>query len=197
MFRLLLSLGAVAAATVFFSSCTGYRLGADKPAVMEGVQRIAVPLLRNETTIPRSSSLITNQIVRQFQVDGTYQIVDSAKADAIVRGTIRPLRRQQLRSDKRNTLRTVEQEVRLVIDYSVETRAGAVLATGTVEGSSPVWLDANFQRSEYQALDDAAARLALDLVSRLSEGWGSADLPLDTASSSRPPAYTGGLLQNR
>jgi len=182
---------------MFFSSCTGYRLGADKSAVMEGVQRIAVPMLRNETTIPRSSSLITNQIVRQFQVDGTYQIVDSANADAIVRGTIRPLRRQQLRSDKRNTLRTVEQEVRLVIDYSVETRAGAVLATGTVEGSSPVWLDANFQRSEYLVLDDAAARLALDLVSRLSEGWGSADLPLDTASSSRPPARTGGLLQNR
>ena len=89
----------------------------------------------------------------------------------------RPVRRTQLRSEKENPLRTLEQEVRLVIDYSVETPSGAVLSTGTVEGSTSTYLDVNFQRSEYQSLDEAAARLAEDLVSRLSEGWGRADLP--------------------
>ena len=183
----------VAAAAAFaFSSCAGYRLGADRPAIMEGVQTLAVPLFRNDSTIPRSAVLITNRVVRQFQVDGTYRIVDSSRADAILRGTIRPVRRLQLRSDKRNTLRTLEQEVRLIIDYSVETRSGAVLTTGTVEGATSAFLDPNFQRSEYQALDDAAARLAEDLVSRLSEGWGSADLPLPPASPS-PPAPSPGL----
>jgi hypothetical protein len=175
------------AAAFAFGSCAGYQLGVSQPAVMEGVRTLAVPVFRNESTIPRSAVLVTNRVVRQFQVDGTYRIVDSARADAILRGTIRPVRRLQLRSDKLNTLRTIEQELRLVLDYSVETPAGAVLTTGTAEGATSVFLDPNFQRSEYQGLDDAAARLSEDLVSRLSEGWGSADLPPPPASPS-PPA---------
>jgi len=180
-----------AVAAFAFSSCAGYQLGSDRPAIMEGVQTLAVPVFRNDSTIPRSAVLITNRVVRQFQVDGTYRIVDSSRADAILRGTIRPVRRLQLRSDQQNTLRTIEQEVRLVLDYSVETRSGAVLTTGTVEGATSAFLDPNFQRSEYQALDDAAMRLAEDLVSRLSEGWGSADLPLPAASPSSPAVSSG------
>ena len=178
-------------ATLAMTSCTGYRLGADQPAIMEGVKTIAVPVFRNDSSIPRSAVLITNRVVRQFQVDGTYSIVDTSRADAIVRGTIRPVRRQQLRNDKFNVLRTIEQEVRLVLDYSVETRSGAVLTTGTVEGSTSAFLDSNFQRSESQALDEAAARLAEDLVSRLSEGWSSKDLPVAPASATAPPKKSG------
>lgn len=169
---------ALAAVALFLiPACAGYHLGADQPAVMEGVQTLAVPVFHNDTLIPRSSVTVTNRVIRQFQVDGTYRIVDSSRADAILRGTIRPVRRTQVRSAKFNTLRTLEQEVRLALDYSVEARSGAVLTAGTVEGSTSVFLDPNFQRSESQALDDAAARLADELVSRLAEGWGSADLP--------------------
>ena len=175
-----------AAVALTMSSCTGYRLGADQPAVMEGVTTIAVPVFRNDSSIPRSAVLITNRVVRQFQVDGTYSIVDTSRADVIVRGTVRPVKRQQLRNDKYNVLRTIEQEVRLVLDYSVETRSGAVLTTGTVEGSTSAFLDSNFQRSESQALEEAASRLAEDLVSRLSEGWSSKDLPIAPASTPAP-----------
>lgn len=166
-----------AAAALLLSSCAGYQLGVSRPAVMEGVRTLAVPVFRNETLIPRSSVLITNRVIRQFQVDGTYPIADASRADAILRGTLRPVQRRQLRTEKLNTLRTIEQELRLVLDYSVETRSSAVLTTGTVEGVSSHFLDANFQRSESQALDDAAGRLSEDLVSRLSEGWSRADLP--------------------
>lgn len=174
-------------AALAITSCAGYRLGADQPAVMEGVRTIAVPVFRSDSSIPRSAVLITNRVVRQFQVDGTYRIVDTSRADAIVRGTIRPVRRHQLRNDKFNVLRTIEQEVRLVLDYSVETRSGAVITTGTVEGSTSAFLDPNFQRSESQSLDEAAARLADELVSRLSEGWGSADLPVPVWSATPLP----------
>jgi hypothetical protein len=167
----------VCATALLTVSCAGYQLGVDRPAVMEGVRTLAVPVFRNDSSIPRSSVIITNRVIRQLQIDGSYRIVDGSQADAILRGTIRTVRRFQLRSEKANPLRTLEQEVRLVIDYSVETRSGAVLTTGTVEGATSTYLDVNFQRSEYQALDDAAARLAEDLVSRLAEGWGSADLP--------------------
>lgn len=156
---------------------------------MEGVRTLSVPVFKNETLIPRSSVLITNRVIRQFQVDGTYPIVDSSRADAIVRGTLRPLQRRQLRTEKFNTLRTLEQEIRLTLEYSVETRSGAVIATGTVEGVSSHFLDANFQRGEYQALDDAAQRLAEELVSRLSEGWSRADLPPPPPAPSTPAPH--------
>ena len=184
VFRALLGI----AISLLTASCAGYRLGADRPAVMEGIHTLAVPVFRNDSSIPRSSVLITNRVIRQLQVDGSYRVVDGSQADAIVRGTIRPVRRHQLRSEKLNTLRTLEQEVRLVLDYSVETRSGAVLTTGTVEGATSTFLDVNFQRSEYQALDEAAARLAEDLVSRLAEGWGSADLPPPPATPAKPAA---------
>jgi len=186
--RLLLCIPAALAAAFALSSCSGYQLGASRPAVMESVRSLAVPVFRNETLLPRSSVLITNRVVRQFQLDGTYQIADTSRADAILRGTLRPVQRRQLRSDKFNTLRTVEQELRLVLDYSVETRSGAVITTGTVTGSSSHFLDDNYQRSMSQALDDAAARLADDLVSRLAEGWGRADLPPAPAAPPPPAA---------
>jgi hypothetical protein len=189
--RLFRMLSAIAAA-LLFASCAGYQLGASRPAVMEGIRTVAVPVFRNETLLPRSSVLITNRVLRQFQTDGTYQIVDTSRADAVVRGTLRPVQRRQLRSDKFNTLRTLEQEIRLVLDYSVETRSGAVITTGTVEGVSSHFLDANYQRSMSQALDDAAARLAEDLVSRLSEGWSRADLP-PAPPASPPPASATAL----
>ena len=78
-----------------------------------------------------------------------------------------------------------------MLDYSVETRSGAVITTGTVEGSTSAFLDPNFQRSESQALDEAAARLADELVSRLSEGWGSADLPVPAPSGTPLPPSSG------
>jgi hypothetical protein len=167
----------LAAGVLFFSGCAGYQLGASRPAAMEGVRTVAVPVFHNETQIPRSSVLITNRVISQFQTDGSYRVVDARQADVIVRGTIKPLRRTQLRADRYNTLRTLEQEVRLVLEYSVESRTGAVLTAGRVEGESSFVPDANWQRSESQSLDEAAARMAANLVSRLTEGWGSADLP--------------------
>ena len=183
-----LRLALTALAVISLNSCAGYHLGADRPAVMEGVRSLAVPVFRNDSSIPRSAVLITNRVVRQFQVDGSYRIDDTSRADAILRGTIRPVKRLQLRNDKFNTLRTIEQEVRLFIDYSVETRSGAVITTGTVEGASSAFLDSNFQRSEYQALDEAAARLAEELVSRLSEGWTRADLPPPASAPAAAPS---------
>ena len=46
-----------------------------------------------------------------------------------------------------------------------------------MQGSTSVFLDANFQLSERQAIDDASRRMAEELVSRLAEGWGSSAFP--------------------
>ena len=168
----------LAAAALLLPSCSGYTVGSDKPGRMENVSSIAVPTFRNLTLEPRSAVLVTNNVVRQFQIDGTYQIRDVQDADAVLRGTIREFTRRQLRSARNNNLRTRELELVMAVDYVVEEPVtGNVLARGTVNGITSVFLDPNFQLSERQAIDDASRKMAEELVSRLSEGWGSAEFP--------------------
>ena len=167
-----------AAAAFLLSSCAGYTAGSDKPGRMENVKSIAVPTFRNLTLEPRSSVLVTNNVVRQFQLDGTYQIKDVQDADAVLRGTIREFTRRQLRSARNNNLRTRELELLMLVDFVVEEPVtGNLLSKGTVQGSTNIFLDPNFQLSERQAIDDASRKMAEELVSRLSEGWGAAEFP--------------------
>ena len=167
-----------AAAALLLSSCAGYTTGSSKPGRMENVQSIAVPTFRNLTLEPRSAVLVTNNVVRQFQIDGTYQIRDAKNADAVLRGTIREFTRRQLRSARNNNLRTRELELLLIVEYVVEEPVTCnLLSKGTVQGSTSVFLDPNFQLSERQAIDDASRKMAEELVSRLSEGWGSSEFP--------------------
>jgi outer membrane lipopolysaccharide assembly protein LptE/RlpB len=169
-----------AAAALLLPGCAGYHTGSDKPGRMEHVKTLAVPTFKNLTLEPRSAVLVTNNVVRQFQLDGTYQIKDSQDADAVLHGTIREFTRRQLRSARNNNLRTRELELIMFVDYTVEEPVtGSVLTRGTVNGSTSVFLDPNFQLSERQAIDDASRKMAEELVSRLAEGWGASELPID------------------
>ena len=177
-----------AVVAVVFSSCAGYQMGASRPAAMEGVKTLAVPLFRNNTLEPRASSIVSNNVVRLLHNDGTYKLVDSSLADAVLKGTITRFDRRQLRSARNNSLRTRELELRVWIDYTVETRTGAVLMRGTANGSTSLFLDPNFQLTERQGIDDASLRAAEDLVSRLCEGWGSDAFPVDASGQVVPAA---------
>ncbi|MDB6071960.1 MAG: hypothetical protein JWL81_3131 [Verrucomicrobiales bacterium] len=169
-----------AAVALLLSSCAGYHAGSDKPGRMETVKTSAVPTFRNLTLEPRSSALVTNNVIRQFQIDGTYQIKDAENADAVLRGTIKQFTRRQLRSARNNNLRTRELELVLDVEYVVEEPVtGNLLSKGLVRGSTSVFLDPNFQLSERQAIDDASRKVAEELVSRLTEGWGSAEFPIE------------------
>lgn len=153
------------------TSC-GYKLGYVKPAKFASVTTIYVPTFKNETLEPRSSVLVTNAVIQQFQRDGTYSVGSANRSDAILEASIVDLKRQQTRSARFNTLRTSELEFTLVVDFKLRNRrTGEVLDEGQVEGEAAQFLDPNFQLSERQALPHAAERLAEGLVSRLSEGW--------------------------
>lgn len=174
-------------AVLFLNSCAGYHVGSDKPARMENITKLAVPTFKNLTLEPRSSVLVTNNVIRVFQTDGTYRIVDSQNADAILHGTIQKFERRQLRSARNNNLRTRELELRLYITYTVDDPiTGSTIARGTVNGSTSVFLDPNFQLSERQAIDDASSRVAEELVSRLAEGWGSSEFPIKGPGDAKP-----------
>ncbi len=182
----------VAAAGLTLTQCAGYHLGTDKPGRLLDVNTLAVPVFKNKTLEPRSSVLVTNAVVSALQLDGTYRLVDTSLADATLHGTIRRIERRQLRSSRINTLKTRELEIKLIVEFTIEDRSGAVLMKGEADGSTNVFLDPNFQLSERQAIDDAAQRCAQDIVSRVCEGWGAAEIPDEStpapaSTSSGPP----------
>lgn len=160
------------AATVLMPSCAGYRVGPVKPEALQGVQTIAVPNVKNLTLEPRIDVHVTNAIISRMQEDGTYKINTQGGADASLEVTITNIERRQLRSARFNTLRTRELGLVMTLDYRlVDLRTQQVLRRGMARGETTVFIDANYQNAERQALPEAAQRAADRLVSNITEGW--------------------------
>ena len=154
------------------SSCAGYKMGADKPTKMAGVTTLAIPVFKNLSLEPRSSVIVTNNVIKQFQMDPTYKNTDTKSADAVLKGTIKKFERRQLRGVRTNVLKSRELEIKIWIEYVVEnTKTGATLMKGAAQGDTSAYLDPNFQLTERQAIDEASRKAAEDILSRVAEGW--------------------------
>jgi hypothetical protein len=158
--------------SLLLSNCAGYQLGGQKPKRLVSITKLAVPTFDNQTLEPRLSSVVTNSLIKQIQLDGSYQIVSKDNAEAVLEGTISRVNRSQFRSVRRNVLRTSQLQITLSVTYSIRDAAsGQSLHVGSATGTSYVILDTNVQNSEAQALEDAAQRLANNLANEISEGW--------------------------
>jgi hypothetical protein len=154
------------------TNCAGYTLGGQKPTHLAGITKLAVPTFENQTLEPRIASLVTNALIKQIQMDGSYQIVPQDEAEAVLNGSITRVSRSQFRSDRRNVLRTSQLQMTLGTQFTItDTTSGRSIHKGTSSASSYVILDSNVQNSEAQALEDAAQRLSGTIANEISEGW--------------------------
>jgi hypothetical protein len=152
--------------------CAGYHLGPAKPNYLRDIHSIAVPTFGNTTLAPRIEALITGTVIKQFQQDGTYRIVNSDAADAVLKGEIVGVSRSPARSVRGNVLSTTEFNLIITVRYSLEGRDGRALgAAGQVSGGTSFFVGTDVSTDERQALPLAAEELARHLVSQLSEGW--------------------------
>ena len=153
------------------SGC-GYKLGEIRPTSMRSVRTLAVPTFKNNTYESRIEVLFADTLVKKLQQDGTYRIVNTAQADAIVNGTIEKIERGSLRSVQSNVLATSEFSLIVTARYEVvDQRTGIILMQGTVQGRTSFFSGNDLQTLERQALSNAADDLALNLAIRLTEGW--------------------------
>jgi len=152
--------------------CAGYHVGDVKPKYLSAVHTIAVPTFSNNTYLPRIEALVTDTVIKQLQQDGTFRITNVDKADAVLKGEIRSVVRNPLRSLRGNVLVTTEFSVALIVRYTLTGSDGKVL-TGPVDigGTTTFFVDQDVATDQQQALPLAAAALAVNLTSQLSEGW--------------------------
>jgi hypothetical protein len=154
------------------AGCAGYTIGPAKPTRMKEVKTLAVPTFENKTLEPRVEVLAANAVIKQFQQDGTYQILGPDQADAIVEGEISEITRRSARSVRGNVL--ASREFLLIIDvaYTVKDRAtGAEIMSGRIDGRTNFFVGSDVQSEERQALPLAIEDAAIQIVGRISEGW--------------------------
>jgi hypothetical protein len=158
-------------ATILFDGCAGYKLGPATPAYLRNVHAIAVPVFKNNTLVPRIEVLVTDTVIKQFQQDGTFRMVNLDAADATLKCEIVNVGRSPARSVRGNVLSTTEFNLTLTVKYTLEGRDGKALTSGGVAGSTSFFVGTDVNTDERQAFPLAAEELARHLVSQLSEGW--------------------------
>ena len=156
---------------LLLDGCAGYTLGPATPGYLKYIHAIAVPTFGNHTLVPRIEVLVTNTVIKQFQQDGTFRIVNADAADATLKAEITGVGRAPARSVRGNVLSTTEFNLVLSVKYTLIGRDGKVLAPGAVSGSTSFFVGTDVNTDERQALPLAAEELARHLVSQLSEGW--------------------------
>lgn len=176
------------AAVMLFAGCAGYTVGPIKPTPMRKVQKICVKNIKNETLHTRIEVPITNAIIKQIHQDGTYEVTDEARADAILTVKIEEIRRRPARSLRGNLLQTREYLLQIRGRYTVtETHGGRVLDSRNLTANTSFYVTgggreetlntstsliaADSNQDERQALPNAAEEFATRLVSNISEGW--------------------------
>jgi hypothetical protein len=116
--------------------------------------------------------MFADTLVKRLQQDGSYHIVNSDQADAILNCTITKIDRNALRSVQSNVLATSEFGLIVHVRYDViDQSTGATLMSGTAIGRTSFFSGNDLQTIERQALSNAAADLANNLASQITEGW--------------------------
>ncbi len=162
-------------------SC-GYQLGPVKPKRMQGVQRICVKNFKNFTLQPRMEARVASAVIRQMQLDGTYEITDEARADAILGGAVLTIEKAPARVVRGNVLQSSEYRLQITCQYTLASaRTGAILEQRKVVGSTDFFVTAGSSGSdlltadsghdERQAIPLAVEDLAARISSLVSEGW--------------------------
>ncbi|MEO8825900.1 MAG: LptE family protein [Chthoniobacterales bacterium] len=139
---------------------------------MRSVKTLAIPTFINKTYEARVEVLVADTVIKQFQQDGTYPIVSDKTADAILIATITKFERRSIRSALNNVIATSEFDLHMEVDYKVVDRiSGRILLHSKAVGDTPFFSTPDLQTDERQAIPLAAQRMAVQMVSYVSEGW--------------------------
>lgn len=160
---------AAAALIITLNGCVGYRLGTTLPP---GIGSVYVPSAINETTEPQLEVEVTRAVTQEFQRDGTLQLGSEADSDSrldikLVGFSLDPVRYER---DRAHTAREYRMLITANITFS-RTDSGEALLSRTVQGDTTFIFTGDLASSKIQAVPQAAADLAHDIVESMVEYW--------------------------
>lgn len=154
------------------SSCAGYRFGGNKPAHLESVKTVTIPLAKSRIVFPRVEAITTNTMVDALVNDGTYRLAPSGKADSTLLITLETLTYKQARSSTDDVLSSEELRLEVTLSYQLidAKKPGIILEEGKAQGHTRLFVDDNLQNARINALPDALRRATQLIIARLADG---------------------------
>jgi len=139
-------------------------------SVPERVRTVCVPTFRNNTDVTELGSVVSRQILREFQREGTFKIKRPADAAIEVQGTIKSATSGYAGGDRRSGMRLGEYAFRIVAEVSVIDRAnGKVLINNRPYTAVTTYvINQDIQTGERNASGRAAEDLAQQIVDDLT-----------------------------
>jgi len=157
--------------SLLVSGC-GYHLGPATPSYLRGVKTLAIPTFKNRTLEPRLEVLMADTLIKQFQRDGTFEIVSDNKADAILYCTLTKTERRQARPVPSNVLATAEFLLIIHVEYELINRVtGAIITEGNLVTNTSFFSNADIQTDERQAIVTAIEQFSKSLTANITEGF--------------------------
>lgn len=161
----------VVAAALLAAGCSalGYRVGSSLPP---GINVVHVPTLVNRTAEPQLELSTTQAVIRELQRDGTLSIGDMEKADVVLTVVLEDFVMEPLRyeSDSATSTSEYRMTIRAVLELK-NSRDGRVLAANKVKGEADFALAGDLSSAKREALPQAAADLAHQIIKSVVEFW--------------------------
>lgn len=166
---------------IFLSGC-GYTTRSS--VLSEDVKTIHVDLFKNSIDITKEVSAkdkyevyrpnlevdLRDAIISRIFLDGHLRVASKGNADAVLEGEITQYRRDPLRYQDENIR---EYRISLVCDVTLKgiRDSKVLLELENVTGDTTYFTTGSLQKSESQALTDAASDLARRIVNSIVENW--------------------------
>lgn len=132
-----------------------------RSSVPEGQRQIAVPVFRNSSDVTELGAVVTRQILREVQREGTFRVTSLDACAIEIQGEVKNASSHTIAYERKTGARTREHRfsVEAVVSF-VDKRAGTVLVNNRTYKASTTYL-ANDDVTTGER--DASGRLAEDL----------------------------------
>ena len=161
----------VLASAALVAGCASYRWTSSVPTEM---RTVSVPTFRNDSNVTELGSVVTRQILREFQREGTFKIVRGEDAALEIQGSVVSATSAVAGTDRTSGQRHSLQDFALKAVVSVvDHRNGRVLVNNrTYEVSVPFGADGDLMTGRRNASGRVAEELATRIVDDvLSQNW--------------------------
>ena len=156
-FAALALLAAMAAA-----GCSSYSW---KPSVPESMRTVSVPTMRNESDVTELGAVMSRQLLREFQREGTFSVRAVGDAALEIQGIVKKSSAASRGYDRRSGLKMASYEMSAEVEISViDKRNGKVLVNNRIYVPTTSYTSGQDRTT---AMRDASGRLADDLARRV------------------------------
>ena len=157
----------VAASALLITGCGGVYTW--RPSVPENMRTVVVPTFRNETELTEIGSVVTRQVLREFQREGTFKLASSDEAAVEIQGVVKAASLSTIGHNRRNYSRVTASDFKLVVEISVIDRKNGkvVLDNYPLEASVSTVAGMDNNTAERDASGRAADALSREIVDRV------------------------------